>query len=268
MLNSRQESNQLLIVKNYRNMATKKILQRIIFCFILVVGAIAFPTDKLNALAAAQTQSIYQQRTVHNPDGIGKFYFGREIAQVMGHQGAGWLERSSREFEEKPSLAIQALNLKPTDVVADIGAGTGYFSFRIARQVPAGKVFAVDVQPEMIDIINFFKKETNLTNVEPILGSVTSPKLPTESVDIALMVDVYHELEYPYEMMQEIVKALKPGGRVVLIEYKGENPFIMIKALHKMTVKQARREMSAVGLVWKETKEFLPQQHFIVFQKQ
>jgi len=221
----------------------------------------------LKASEVAAKGAVYQERVVHSPDGIGKFYMGREIAQVMGHQGAMWLERPSRETEEQPNLVVNALNLKPTDVVADIGAGTGYFSFRIAPLVPQGKVLAVDIQPQMLDIIDSIKKERNITNVEPVLGSVTDPNLPTSGVDLALMVDAYHELAYPIEMMEGVVRALKPGGRVVLVEYRGENPFIFIKALHKMTQKQARKEMQAVGLQWLETKSFLPQQHFMVFKK-
>ncbi|HEY9690676.1 MAG TPA: class I SAM-dependent methyltransferase [Oculatellaceae cyanobacterium] len=234
---------------------------------VLVTLGLIVPSVTDKAFAIAQSNYIYQERTIHNPDGIGKFYLGREIAQVMGHQGAGWLERPTREVEEKPSLVVKALNLKLTDVVADIGAGTGYFSFMIAPYVTKGKVLAVDIQPEMLEIIDFFKQEKNITNVQPILANLTSPNLLPESIDLALMVDVYHELEYPYEMMDEVVKALKPNGRVVLVEYRKENPFILIKGLHKMTVKQIKKEMSAVGLVWQETQEFLPQQHFIVFQK-
>lgn len=210
---------------------------------------------------------IYQHRIVHSPDGIGKFYMGREIAKVMGHEGASWLERGSRDREEKPFQAVQALSLKPTDIVADIGAGTGFFSFPIAALVPEGKVLAVDIQPEMLDILNLRKKEKNINNVEPVLGSVTDPNLPLEKVDLALMVDAYHEFEYPREMMAGIVKGLKPGGRVVLLEYRGEDPFVFIKPLHKMTQTQVKKEMAAVGLVWKETQDFLPQQHLMVFEK-
>lgn len=213
------------------------------------------------------TNDIYQYRSLHSPDGIGKFYQGREIAQVMGHTAAMWLERPSREAEEQPTKLVNALDLKPTNVVADIGAGTGYFSFRIAQKVPQGKVLAVDVQPEMLDMIEFLKKENNITNVEPILGTISNPNLPPNSVDLALMVDAYHEFSHPYEMMQGIVKGLKKGGRVVLVEYRKENPFIMIKALHKMTQQQARKEMQAVGLQWLETLNFLPTQHVMIFEK-
>jgi SAM-dependent methyltransferase len=219
------------------------------------------------ASAASASSTVYEQRLIHSPDGIGKFYMGREIAKVMGHTGALWLERPSRETEEQPSKVVNALNLKPNDVVADIGAGTGYMSFRIAPLLTKGKVFAVDIQPEMLDIIEFLNKENNITNVEPILASLTNPNLPPESVDLALMVDAYHEFENPREVIEGIFRALKPGGKVALVEYRGENPFIMIKRLHKMSQKQVRKEMQAVGLVWRETKNLLPQQHLMVFEK-
>jgi len=206
----------------------------------------------------------YQLRINHNPDGIGKFYLGREIAQVMGHQGAGWLERSPRDREEQPQKVIDILNLKPTDIVADIGAGTGYFSFRIAPLV--NKVYGVDIQPEMIEIMNLLKPEKNILNVEPVLSTNISINLPPASVDLVLMVDAYHEFDYPQEMMSSAIAALKPNGRVALVEYKGENPFIAIKSLHKMTQRQVVREMEAVGLVWKETKE-ASQQHVMIFAK-
>jgi SAM-dependent methyltransferase len=217
--------------------------------------------------ATTHCDSVYQERVIHSSDGIGKFYMGREIAKVMGHTEALWLERPSRALTEQPQQVLEALNLKPTDVVGDIGAGTGYFSFRISPLVPEGKVLAVDIQPEMLDIIDFLKKENDITNVEPILGSVTNPNLPKESVDLVLMVDAYHEFDYPKEMMEQIVRSLKHEGRVILVEYRKENPLIPIKALHKMSQKQARKEMAAVGLQWLETKNFLPQQHVMIFQK-
>jgi precorrin-6B methylase 2 len=251
-----------MVVKQTRYSQLRFIVPLLVICSLMLASCTA---PQVNT--ATDSGSVYQHQRVHSPDGIGKFYMGREIAVVMGHQGAGWLERPSRENEERPSQVAIALNLKPTDIVADIGAGTGYLSFLIAPLVPQGKVLAVDIQPEMLDIIDFLKKEKNVANVEPVLGRVSSPNLSDESVDLALMVDAYHEFEYPKEMLAGVVKALKPGGRVVLIEYRGENPFILIKALHKMTQTQVRKEMSAVGLRWLETKSLLPQQHLMVFEK-
>ncbi|MEM9510637.1 MAG: class I SAM-dependent methyltransferase [Cyanobacteria bacterium P01_E01_bin.35] len=219
------------------------------------------------ALALDSYPSYYRERSIHNPDGIGKYYMNREIAQVMGHRAMMWLERESRVTEEKPDLTVQKLDLQADDVVADIGAGTGYFSFRMAQQVPEGKVYAVDIQPEMLDAIAFLKQERDVTNIETILGTEDNPHLPPASIDLALMVDAYHEFAYPREMMTGIVQALKPGGKVILLEYRKENPMVMIKPLHKMTQKQVKKELKAVGLQWQETKEFLPEQHFLVFSK-
>ncbi|MEM7578843.1 MAG: class I SAM-dependent methyltransferase [Mastigocoleus sp.] len=211
--------------------------------------------------------SIYSQRISHSPDGIGKFYMGREIAKVMGHRGAGWLERSTREEEEKPSEIIKALNFQPDNIIADIGAGTGYISFQIAPLLTEGKVLAVDIQPEMLEIIDYFQQEKQIDNIEKVLATETDLNLSPESIDMALMVDVYHELEYPYEMIKQIIKALKPGGKVVLAEYRGENPFLRIKPLHKMTQKQVKKELQSTGLIWCETKNNLPRQHLMIFEK-
>lgn len=218
----------------------------------------------LTACASPTTTTGYETRALHDPDGIGKFYMGREIAQVMGFSGAAWLERPSREETEQPTAVIQALKLKPTDVVADIGAGTGYFSFRISPLVK--KILAVDVQPEMIRVLKGLSQDRKITNVQPILGTEQNPNLPA-GVDLVLMVDTYHEFTYPQEMMTAIVQALKPGGRVVLVEYRGEDPTIPIKAVHKITEAQARREMNAVGLTWQSTLDFLPKQHVLIFTK-
>ena len=212
-------------------------------------------------------QSVYETRAVHDPDGIGKFYMGREIAHVMGHQGADWLERSDRADTEKPDQVIANMNLRSADVVADIGAGTGYFTFRLSRVVTQGKVYAVDIQPEMLAIIEQRKKNLKSANVIPFPGSERDTKLPAATVDVVMLVDAYHEFSYPREMMESIVRSLKTGGRVIQIEYRAEDPDVPIKRLHKMSVAQARKEMEAVGLRWKETRNFLPQQHFIVFEK-
>ncbi|MBS1786811.1 MAG: class I SAM-dependent methyltransferase [Acidobacteria bacterium] len=242
-----------------------KVLQLILFFALFLWRSPV--TQSGGAQTTAQKASIYETRANHDPNGIGKFYMGREIAHVMGHQGADWLERPEREQTELPAEVVKQMNLKPTDVVADIGAGTGYFTFRIAPVVKQGKVLAVDIQPEMLSIIENRRKQYKADNVRTIQGTETDTKLPAASVDVVLFVDAYHEFSYPREMMESIVKALKPGGRVVQLEYRGEDPDVPIKRLHKMTVAQAKKEMAAVGLTWKETKEFLPQQHFLVFEK-
>jgi ubiquinone/menaquinone biosynthesis C-methylase UbiE len=243
-------------------MRFKKYLPLFFLGFVLTAcGATSAP------VTVSPTAPVYEERTLHDPDGIGKFYMGREIANVMGFDGAGWLERPSREVTEQPDRVIKSLNPKPTDVVADIGAGTGYFSFRISPVVSQGKVLAVDVQPEMIKVLNGLKKDRKISNVQPIQGTITNPNLPVASVDLVLMVDTYHEFSHPREMMQAIVKSLKPGGRVVLLEYRGEDPNVPIKPVHKMTQDQVRKEMAAVQLIWKETKDFLPYQHLLIFEK-
>lgn len=200
-------------------------------------------------------------------DGIGKRYMGREISHVMGHLGAGWLERPEREQDERTDLLIDNLPLQPDSVVADIGAGTGYFSFPVAQRVPEGRVLAVDIQPEMLEILYQRSAELGIDNVEPLLGSVTNPGLAPESVDLIFIVDAYHEFSHPLEMGLGMVSALKPGGRLVLIEYRGEDATVPIKRLHKMTEAQAKAEMAALGLGWIRTEDFLPQQHFMVFAK-
>jgi ubiquinone/menaquinone biosynthesis C-methylase UbiE len=231
-----------------------------------LVGSTPVATAPTPRPAATTQASVYDYRPATR-DGIGKFYMGREIAHFMSHLGADWLERPEREAEEKPQSIVDNMGLKPTDVVADIGAGTGYLTFRMSPKVPQGKVLAVDIQQEMLDRLAAAAKEKGITNVEPVLGTTSDPKLPKEGVDAALMVDAYHEFDQPREMMEGIVAALKPGGRVVLIEYRAEDPQVHIKPLHKMTEAQAIREMQAVGLKHVETKGMLPQQHFMIFQK-
>ena len=227
----------------------------------------AFGLACLLLVEVVSSQAIYTTREKHDPDGIGKFYFGREIAHVMGHQAAAWLERADRDETELPQRVVEEMKLAPSDVVADVGAGTGYFSFRLARAVPQGSVYAVDIQPEMLAIIEQRKTQQKVTNVVSVLGTESNTKLPAASVDVALLVDAYHEFAFPREMMDSIVRSLKPGGRVVLIEYRAEDPTVPIKAVHKMTVDQAKKELTAAGLKFKETKEFLPLQHFIVFER-
>lgn len=209
----------------------------------------------------------YEQDPSRSQGGIGKFYLGREISQVMGHQAAGWLERPQREQEEMPDQVVANMELEPDDVVADIGAGTGYFSFRIAEQVPEGRVLAVDIQQEMLDLIEQRARQEGVDNVEPVLGRVDDPRLPENTVDAVLMVDAYHEFSHPFEMMEGIVQALKPGGRVVLLEYRAEDPRVPIRPLHKMSEEQVVREMLVFDLEWDATLDFLPWQHMMIFSK-
>jgi predicted methyltransferase len=210
----------------------------------------------------------YETRTRHDPDGIGKFYMGREIAHVMGAAGMSWLERPEREEEEQPQRVIDALDIREGQTVADLGAGSGYFSFRMAPKVGnAGKVLAVDIQEEMLNVVRQRARREGIKNVLAIRSSESDAKLPPDSVDLLLMVDVYHELEYPYEVMRSVVKALKPGGRVALVEYRKEDPRIMIKEVHKMSEQQVIKEMAAVGLKHQQTIETLPIQHLAIFSK-
>jgi ubiquinone/menaquinone biosynthesis C-methylase UbiE len=210
----------------------------------------------------------YEFREKHDPNGIGKFYLGREIAHVMGHQAAPWLERAEREEEEEPKKVIEALELKPGMVVADVGVGTGYFAFRMAPLVgEKGKVLGVDIQQEMLDLLKAKAKKLGVTNVEGVMGTIKDPKLPEAGVDLVLMVDVYHEFDHPYEMMQAIKKSLKPGGRVVLVEYRKEDPKVPIKEVHKMSEEQIKKEMAVVGLDHVKTVGTLPRQHIAIFKK-
>lgn len=201
-------------------------------------------------------------------DGIGKTYEGREIASIMGWQGAAWLERDEREREERSSLLLRELRLEPGMMVADIGAGTGYYSRRIAPRVgPDGQVFAVEVQPQLLNMLKQTAARPEYANLVPVQGTATDPELAPESIDLALMVDVYHELEFPYEMLVAIVDALKPDGRVVFVEYRAEDASVPIKALHKMSEQQIRREAANVPLQWVRTADTLPWQHVVVFRK-
>ena len=220
------------------------------------------------SLVTAETTPRYETGPSTDPSGSGRFYMGREISQVMGHQGAGWLERPGRRREEKTDLLLDALALEPGDMVADIGAGTGFFSFPMAERVgPEGSVLAVDIQPEMLAIIRGRAAERGVPNVEPRLGSIDDPRLPEAAVDVALLVDVYHELSHPWEMTAAIARALQPGGRLFVVEYRGEDRWVPIKKLHKMTEAQVRREIEIHPLRWVETLDVLPTQHVVVFER-
>jgi ubiquinone/menaquinone biosynthesis C-methylase UbiE len=236
-----------------------------VFCFLLLS---VYTTQVFTKSRFPDTEPspLYKQRA-QSPGGIGKIYLGREIGRVMDHKDAAWLDRPSRESDELPDQVVSHMNLRAGDVVADIGAGTGYFTFRISPFVPEGEVLAVDIQPEMLEMIEKRRQQVDAKNVVPVLGSIMNPNLPQARVDVVLMVNSYHEFSHPREMMESIVRALKPGGRVIIIEYRGEDPSVAKQPLHKMNEAQARKEMAVVGLRWRETKDFLPQQHFMVFEK-
>ena len=214
-----------------------------------------------------QSLIISQTYSFHEPsfDGIGKSYFHREISKVMGHQGANWLERSSRKSEEHPSKVVNNLNLKLTDIVADFGSGSGYFTRKIAPL--CSLVYAVDIQEEMHAINKDFLSKNIINNVEFIIGGYKTTNLPLSKIDLLLMVDVYHELEFPHEIMRDIYDKLKPSGNLVLVEYRGEDEELMIKPLHKMSEKQIALEMESVGFFLERNLDILPRQHMLFFKK-
>lgn len=217
--------------------------------------------------AKAKTKPKSVRRPTAAPAGP-RVYMGREIADVMSFHGADWLVRDTREAEEQPDRMLDALKLRPGMTVADVGAGVGYTSVKIARRVGTkGTVLASDVQPEMLRMLRENTANLGVTNVRPVLCTATDPKLPEAAVDLILMVDVYHELSAPEAALKGFRKALKPDGRLVLVEFRAEDPEVPIKPEHKMTVAQARKELEANGFTFKESLEFLPWQHVIIFEK-
>ena len=206
--------------------------------FLLIVPIISF------SQITNYNKYIYKRGDIN---GIGKWYMGREIARVMGFQGIGWLERSSREKEENVSTLIQNMKIESNDIIADIGAGSGYHSFRMAPLAKNGVVYAVDIQSEMLAAINRRIELNKIKNIKTILGNEKSIQLPNNSVDKILMVDVYHEFNFPREMIRSIKNTLKPNGKLFLVEYRDEDPRVPIKKIHKMSEKQAEKEMDAAG---------------------
>ena len=234
-------------------------------------GVVALGSAALSLIITLPTLAAenpgYIEDQSRRTTGIGKFYMGREISFVMGHQAAGWLNRPGRIQEEMPDEVVANMKLEPTHVVADIGAGSGYFSFRIAKLVPEGKVLAVDIQQEMLDIVEATKAKDGVTNIQGVKGEIDDPNLPMNSIDAAIMVDAYHEFSHPFEMINGIYNALRPGGRIFLLEYRAEDASVPIRPLHKMTQEQVIKEMGVFGLEWTETLDFLPWQLMMVFTK-
>jgi SAM-dependent methyltransferase len=227
-------------------------------CIALILGACNKPQE--------ETTEIYTSGPA-SQGGTGRYYLGRELAQFMSYAGADWLERPERETEERTDLVVQYLPLEADSVVADIGAGSGFFARRIAQRLPGGQVIAVDIQPEMLAILREIAVAEGIDNIETVLATEQSLNLAPGSIDIALFVDVYHELAQPLEVMRELRTALKPGGKVILIEYRAEDPSVPIIPVHKMTAKQARLELEAAGFHYLENLEILPLQHFLIFAR-
>jgi SAM-dependent methyltransferase len=218
--------------------------------------------------AAAPAHPPYETRQDHDPSGIGVFYMGREIAHVMGHQAADWLERPERAEEERTDLLMDSLKFRDGEIVADIGCGSGFISRKIAKKIGSGFVYGVDIQPEMLDLLRRHMAMFRINNVKPILGSTTDPKLPPASCDTMIMVDVYHEFDQPFEMIRSMISELKPGGRIVFVEYRKEDPKVPIKELHKMSEAQVRKEMAVhPEMEFVENIGVLPIQHVLIFKK-
>ena len=212
-------------------------------------------------------QDRYKIKT-GDPNGINKWYMGRQIAQVMSHYGIDWLERPEREKEENTSLLLKNLSVKPGMLIADIGAGSGYHSALLSKMVGTGKVFAVDVEPEMIAYLNERIKQEKLVRIVPVLSTEQKLPLPENTIDMMLLVDVYHEFSYPYEMTLSMRAALKPGGKLVLVEFRSEDATVPIKSIHKMSEAQSIKEFKAAGFAFDKNIDNLPWQHCMVFTKQ
>ncbi len=235
-----------------------------------ILAILPLLTFPLLALAADPPKKpIYETRKKHDPQGTGRFYLDREIAPVMGYEAAGWLDRSERDKEEEPAKLIKALELKPGMVVADVGAGSGFHCFLLSPIVgEKGKVIASDVQQEMLDIIETRAKRKKVTNIALTRGSQKDPKLPKGEVDLILMVDVYHEFTHPFEMTQKMIESLKPGGRLVFVEFRLEDEKVPIKLVHKMSERQVIREMAEFPeMEHAKTYTELPWQHVVIFKK-
>ncbi|MGJ3236360.1 class I SAM-dependent methyltransferase [Marivirga sp.] len=215
----------------------------------------------------AQTVESDQNYTYKSGDrfGTGKWYMGREIAYVMGYQGINWLERSEREQEENTTRLLKNMDIQPDDIIADIGAGSGYHVFKMAPKAKNGLVYAIDIQEEMLQAIREKNSEVGLNNIKLVKGTDKSVNLPDNSIDKVLMVDVYHEFSYPVEMLASIKKSLKTNGKIFLIEYRAEDDSVPIKRLHKMSEEQAVKEFEASGFRLQKNIDNLPWQHCMIF---
>lgn len=230
-------------------------------CFFLFISVATF----LNFTAVGQ-----QRYTIKggDPNGINKWYMGRQIAHVMNHYGIDWLERPERQVEENTALLLKDLDLKQGMNVADIGAGSGYHSRLISQRIGNGKVYAVDIEPKMISFIDQSIKEEGISNIITVLGTETSVQLPVSSIDMMLLVDVYHEFSFPFEMGTSMYRSLKPKGKLVLVEFRSEDEEIPIKSIHKMSESQAKKELKAAGFRLERNIGNLPWQHCMVFVKE
>lgn len=227
---------------------------------------IALPIWQCNGQDSNSSENyIYKEGSLN---GTGKWYMGREIAHVMGFQGMEWLERPEREEEENTSKLLRNMEIATGDAIADIGAGSGYHVFKMALIAKEGNIYAVDIQDEMLEAIRRKKENSANRNITTIMGTTESVNLPENSVDKVLMVDVYHEFDHPIEMIASVKKALRPDGKLFLIEYRGEDDSVPIKKLHKMTEEQAVKEMKAAGMKLDRNISNLPWQHCMVFVKE
>jgi ubiquinone/menaquinone biosynthesis C-methylase UbiE len=226
------------------------------------------PQTQTQPASTANGRQESPQRKARAKRGSPRTYMGRPIADVMCWDGVDWLFRETRIEEEQPEAMLAALKIPQGATVADVGAGAGYHSIRIARQIgPSGTVLATDIQPQMLEMLKNNAREAGVTNIKRILATQSDTKLPDAKVDLILMVDVYHECSDPEATLKGFLKALKPLGRLVLVEFRGEDPDVPIKPEHKMTLKQVRREVEPQGFIFKESLEFLPWQHVIIFEK-
>ena len=233
----------------------------------IIICLLAILTTATSCLSQERNSNGPYSYKTGDPNGIGKWYMGREISHVMGFQGIRWLERQERQKEENTSRLLQNLDIQPDDIIADIGAGSGYHVFKMAPKIPNGKIYAVDIQDEMLNAMKSKKKKEDIDNVILVKGDEQSVNLPVDKIDKVLMVDVYHEFEFPVEMIASVKSSLKENGEIYLIEYRGEDESIPIKELHKLTESQAVKEMNAAGFKLKSNIDNLPWQHCMVFIK-